>query len=73
MDGYELAQHLRDRLGERAPALVAVTGYGQPQDHARSRELGFRRHLVKPADPATLVEELDRIAAERRGVGVRLA
>lgn len=73
MDGYELAEHLRQRLGDRTPAFVAVTGYGQPKDQARSRELGFRAHLVKPADPAALLDELERIATGRRGAGVRLA
>jgi signal transduction histidine kinase/ActR/RegA family two-component response regulator len=66
MDGYELAARLRERLAARAPAFVAMTGYGQPKDHERSRGLGFRRHLVKPADPAALLEELERIVAERR-------
>jgi len=30
--------------------LIAMTGWGQPHDRARSREAGFDHHLVKPAD-----------------------
>ena len=30
--------------------LVAVTGYGQPDDRRRTREAGFDHHLVKPVD-----------------------
>ncbi|MFO0615700.1 MAG: hypothetical protein U0414_24105 [Polyangiaceae bacterium] len=35
-------------LGADAPVLVAVTGYGQPSDEARSREAGFDHFIVKP-------------------------
>lgn len=55
VNGYEVAQQLRERLTKPA-RLVALSGYGQPQDRARSREAGFDAHLVKPVDPAALVE-----------------
>ncbi len=48
MDGYALAIAIRERLGGRTPRLVALTGYGQPEDRARSRAAGFDEHLVKP-------------------------
>jgi len=35
-------------------ALVAVTGYGRPEDVLRSREHGFAHHIVKPVDLAAL-------------------
>jgi CheY-like chemotaxis protein len=50
MDGYELAQRLRETEVGSAVRLVAVTGYGQETDRARSAEAGFARHLVKPLD-----------------------
>jgi CheY-like chemotaxis protein len=34
--------------------IVAITGWGQEADRARSREAGFDLHLVKPVDPSTL-------------------
>jgi CheY-like chemotaxis protein len=46
MDGYELARRLRE--SNAALRLVALTGYGQSSDKARSREAGFDGHLVKP-------------------------
>jgi PAS domain S-box-containing protein len=49
MDGYELARRLRAGGLDRC-RLIALTGYGQEQDHARSREAGFDAHLVKPVD-----------------------
>jgi signal transduction histidine kinase/ActR/RegA family two-component response regulator len=52
LDGYEVARRLRARP-ERI-VLIALTGYGQEEDVRRSRQAGFDRHLVKPADPASL-------------------
>jgi CheY-like chemotaxis protein len=54
MDGYEVARRLRQDPLTRGALLVAVTGYGQESDRARSREAGFDHHLVKPVDLAGL-------------------
>ena len=58
MDGYEFARQLL-RTQSSGPRLVAVTGYGQPADRARSRDAGFAAHLVKPVDIETLLPLLD--------------
>ena len=55
MSGHELARRLRGRLGERA-RLVAVTGWGQPEDRRRTAEAGFDAHLVKPVDADALMQ-----------------
>jgi signal transduction histidine kinase len=47
MDGYELARELRRKLGQKM-RLVALSGYGQPDDRVRSQDAGFDLHLVKP-------------------------
>jgi PAS domain S-box-containing protein len=54
MDGYELASHLRGLPGLAGLRLVAVTGYGQPSDHQKTREAGFHDHLVKPVSLAAI-------------------
>lgn len=54
MDGYELAERMREELPEQPLRLIALTGYGQPSDRARSAEAGFAAHLVKPVDLAQL-------------------
>jgi signal transduction histidine kinase len=59
MDGYELAARVRHELGSDAPRLIAMTGYGQPEDRARSARAGFERHLVKPVDGSELLVALD--------------
>ncbi|CAL1239829.1 hybrid sensor histidine kinase/response regulator [Candidatus Methylocalor cossyra] len=63
LDGYEVARRLRTESGAPGPLLVAVTGYGGPQDLAHSDAAGFARHLVKPVDEAVL-EEVLRAAPE---------
>jgi CheY-like chemotaxis protein len=50
MDGYALARELHARLAEAPPILIALSGYGQPLDRARSEAAGFALHLVKPVD-----------------------
>ena len=58
MDGYELARRIRSHPKGRGVRLVALTGYGFPEDRAQSREAGFARHLVKPVDPRQLEDIL---------------
>jgi CheY-like chemotaxis protein len=54
MDGYETCRRLRATpAGERA-YVVAVTGWGQPQDRERALSGGFDAHLTKPPDPRVL-------------------
>jgi signal transduction histidine kinase/DNA-binding response OmpR family regulator len=56
MDGYEVARRLRARPGLERVDLVALTGYGQPEDRQRGKEAGFDHYLVKPARAETLLE-----------------
>jgi signal transduction histidine kinase len=48
MDGYSVAGRIREALGDRV-VLVALTGYGLPEDRLRAREAGFDAHVPKPA------------------------
>ncbi len=50
MDGYELAGRIHASTRGRACRLIAVTGYGLPDDRARTRAAGFELHFVKPVD-----------------------
>jgi signal transduction histidine kinase/ActR/RegA family two-component response regulator len=49
IDGFELARRARASVGEEI-VLVAVSGFGQPEDKRRALEAGFDEHLTKPAD-----------------------
>ncbi|HEY1229258.1 MAG TPA: response regulator [Ramlibacter sp.] len=57
MDGYALAQALRQRTPGRRATYIALTGYGSEGDRQRGDEAGFDHYLVKPAD----VDELARL------------
>ncbi len=49
LDGYGVAERVRDSLGATV-FLVALTGYGQPEDQRRALAAGFDVHLTKPVD-----------------------
>jgi signal transduction histidine kinase/ActR/RegA family two-component response regulator len=53
-DGYEVARRVRESVGPSI-YLVALTGYGQPDDRRQAMEAGFDAHLVKPVNPDALL------------------
>jgi signal transduction histidine kinase len=59
-DGFEVARRLRAAPGGDAIRLVALTGYGQPEDRKAAGASGFDSFLVKPVDLAALSELLTR-------------
>ncbi len=65
LDGYQVAERLREDPSMRGVTLIAASGYGQEEDRRRSMEAGIDRHLVKPVDLRELQDLL--AAVERRG------
>jgi signal transduction histidine kinase len=57
IDGYEVARRLRGQLGDRV-YLIALTGYGQPEDRRRAFDAGFDSHFTKPVDVRSIVSLL---------------
>jgi signal transduction histidine kinase len=55
MDGNELARRLRQLPQTASATLVAITGYGQEADRARTAAAGFDHHFVKPVDIEALL------------------
>jgi CheY-like chemotaxis protein len=55
LSGYDVAERLTSLI-EPAPKLVALSGYGQPQDVQRSKAAGFLEHLVKPVEMTGLLD-----------------
>lgn len=49
MNGYDVARKAREVFGASI-RLIALTGYGQPEDRDRAMEAGFDAHLTKPLD-----------------------
>jgi len=60
-DGWELLR--RSGLGAQVYA-VAMSGFGQKTDRARSKAAGYRKHMLKPFAPEDLDDILDEAAAE---------
>jgi signal transduction histidine kinase len=56
MDGYQLARSFRALPDARSVRLIAVTGYGNPEDRRQALEAGFDEHVVKPVNLARLAE-----------------
>jgi two-component system CheB/CheR fusion protein len=56
--GEEVARWTRRQPWGGAVRLVAVTGWGRPEDRERLRQAGFDEHLVKPVDVAALLAAL---------------
>jgi len=63
LDGYQVAERLRREVGLDNTLLVAMTGYGQPEDRRRSREAGIHHHFVKPVEPFVLRNLLAEVAS----------
>lgn len=61
MNGYQLAEALREIPGYEAVPMVAVTGFSMYDDHERSLRSGFNAHLTKPIDPDVLFQLIERL------------
>jgi PAS domain S-box-containing protein len=57
-NGYEVARQIRAVPGGEKVMLIAITGWAQDSDKARSRAAGFDHHLTKPIEPGALIELL---------------
>lgn len=64
MDGYQLAQRLRESPEVGNALFVALTGYGQAEDKSRALAAGFDHHLTKPVEPDVLYST---VSAQRPG------
>jgi CheY-like chemotaxis protein len=55
LSGYDVARRVRE-VSDGALKLVALTGYGRPEDVAAAREAGFDAHLVKPVESRRMAQ-----------------
>ena len=65
MNGYELAESLRNLSDYRTTPLIAVTGYTEYDDRGRSLRAGFDAHLTKPINPSQLLDLIGRQVPQR--------
>jgi two-component system, chemotaxis family, CheB/CheR fusion protein len=61
MNGYQLAEALRNLPAYKTVPLVAVTGYSMFDDRERSLKAGFNAHMTKPIDPRALLDLIEQL------------
>lgn len=59
MSGYDVARAIRATAWGAKAFIVALTGWGQPDDRERSKQAGFDQHLVKPVSPEMLIQLIE--------------
>lgn len=64
LNGYEVARCIREEEWGRNMFLLAITGWGHPDDVARAKAAGFNEHLTKPVDAENVVRLLVKYLAD---------
>jgi CheY-like chemotaxis protein len=65
LNGYEVAQRIREQAWGKSMFLIAVTGWGQEEDRQRSEEVGLNVHMVKPVEADALEKLLAELASKQ--------
>ena len=63
LDGYRVAEQLRQREELQSACLIALSGYGRPMDVAAAEQAGFDHHFLKPVDLEKLMGVFRMITA----------
>jgi CheY-like chemotaxis protein len=61
MNGYQLAQALREMPDYLSVPMIAVSGFSMYNDRERSLSSGFNAHISKPIDPVSLFELIEQL------------
>jgi CheY-like chemotaxis protein len=62
LDGWKVAELIRQQPILHDIVLIAMTGYGQNSDRQRSQQAGFDHHFVKPVEFRTLRQILAAVS-----------
>jgi CheY-like chemotaxis protein len=55
LDGYRVAEQLRQDANLQTVCLIALSGYGSQADREAARRAGFDYHFLKPVEPSKLL------------------
>ena len=61
ISGFEAARRLRQCPSTHDIPLIAATGYSHHRQLSLARDAGFDRVMVKPIDPDSLLEEIEKL------------
>ncbi len=64
MDGFELAQHVRDDARLRGIPIIMITSRAGQKHRDRARQVGANAYLTKPYSETELISEVNRLLAE---------
>jgi two-component system CheB/CheR fusion protein len=67
IDGYEVARRVRSARDGGSLRLIALTGYGRPEDRDKALAAGFDAHMVKPVSREELVRLFATVPASQGG------
>jgi len=65
LNGFEIARALRSDASFDDLYLIALSGYGQPDDVRQALDAGFNLHLIKPVDFSNLMQALEAAGSTR--------
>jgi len=72
MDGYLVAQAIRERSSQGTMRLYALSGYGRQEDRSLALTSGFNDHLTKPIEPQRLLQLIAQEDLARPTPGISL-
>lgn len=63
LSGYDVAEEIRRHNALRNTFLIALSGFGRPEDKEKSKFAGFDEHITKPADFDELIHLINKVNA----------
>lgn len=67
IDGWQVAERLKEDEATRGIPVVALTAHALPEDHRRARELGCEVYLSKPVRPQRVLDVVRRFLGPASG------
>jgi len=65
VDGFQVAERISKHPKGKDTLLVAITGWGEQSDRAKTKQAGFAYHLTKPVDIDTLASLLSTASRKK--------
>ena len=66
MNGYAVAQELRQKRGLDRVPIIAVTSYAMPGDREQALAAGCSGYIEKPINPDTFISEILQYLSENK-------
>ena len=67
MSGFDTARALRSNAITATTPLMAITGYSGSREHEEAAAAGIDSVMVKPVQPATLLQRIEQLTQDTGG------